>query len=141
MVSRSSSPPSHPVLCLLFTQLKLSHILHYTLVPCFSASASTFFTFYHHIAACCHPIILVLTFNMPKPFPIIPLLQLSLFCASSCRNLSFLISSTTHSCHVFLPLPLPFSPSTTVSLHAATQSSLFLRSTCPLIPLRYTTDA
>src|SRR6266536_1190 len=41
------------------------------------------------------------------------------------------MSSTTHSCHVFLPLPLPFSPSTAISLHAATQSSLFLRSTCP----------
>src|SRR5260221_708835 len=34
-------------------------------------------------------------------------------------------------CHVFLPLPLPFSSSTTISLHAATQSSLFLRSMCP----------
>src|SRR5260221_1935621 len=41
------------------------------------------------------------------------------------------MSSTTHSCHVFLPLPLTFSPSTTISLHAATQSSLFLRSMCP----------
>src|SRR5260221_12168084 len=61
----------------------------------------------------------------------IPLLQVTRFCASSFRNLSFLISSTTHSCHVFLPLPLPFSPSTTISLHAATQSSLFLRSMCP----------
>src|SRR6266536_3026428 len=58
-----------------------------------------------------------------------PFLQVTRFCASSFRNLSFLILSTTHSCHVFLPLP--FSPSTTISLHAATQSSLFLRSTCP----------
>src|SRR5260221_8390895 len=61
----NSYPPSHPVLCIFFSQLKLSHILNYTLVPCFSASAST------------------------------------------------------------------FSPSTTISLHAATQSSLFLRSMCP----------
>src|SRR5260221_632199 len=61
----NSSPPGHPVLCIFFSQLKLSHI------------------------------------------------------------------PTTHSCHVFLPLPLPFSPSTTTSLHAATQSSLFLRSICP----------
>src|SRR6266536_4903423 len=59
----NSSPPGHPVLCLLFSQLKLSHILYYTLVPCFTASASTFFTFNHHSSAC----ILVLTFNMPKP--------------------------------------------------------------------------
>src|SRR6266536_5095162 len=58
-----------------------------------------------------------------------PFLQVTRFCASSFRNVSFLISSTTHSCHVFLPLP--FSPSTTVALHAATQSSLFLCSTCP----------
>src|SRR6266536_936926 len=58
-----------------------------------------------------------------------PFLQVTRFCASSFRNLSFLISSTTHSCHVFLPLP--FSLSTTISLYAATQSSLFLRSMCP----------
>src|SRR5260221_1224160 len=62
----NSYPPSHPVLCIFFSQLKLSHILHYTLVPCFSASASTFFTFYYHISACCNPIILILTFNVPK---------------------------------------------------------------------------
>src|SRR5260221_6060286 len=48
----NSYPPSHPVLCIFFSQLKLPHILNYTLVPCFSASASTFFTFYHHISAC-----------------------------------------------------------------------------------------
>src|SRR5260221_11543874 len=64
-----------------------------------------------------------------RRFPINSFLQVIRFCASSFRNLSFLISSTTHSCHVFLPLPLPFSPSTTTSLHAATQSSLFLCST------------
>src|SRR5260221_10018894 len=63
----NSSPPGHPILCIFFSQLKLSHILNYTLMPCFSASASTFFTFYHHISACCNPIILILTFNVPKP--------------------------------------------------------------------------
>src|SRR6266536_5525849 len=63
----NSSPPCHPVLCIFFSQLKLFHIIHYTLVPCFSASASTFLTFYQHISACCNPIILVLTFNVPKP--------------------------------------------------------------------------
>src|SRR6266536_6252863 len=64
----NSSPPGHPVLCIFFSQLKLFYILHYTLVPCFSASAScTFFTFNHHISACCNPIILILTFNVPKP--------------------------------------------------------------------------
>src|SRR5260221_6964755 len=62
----NSSPAGPPVLCIFFSQLKLSHILYYTLVPCFSASASTFFTFYHH-SACCNPIILILTFNVPKP--------------------------------------------------------------------------
>src|SRR6266536_3329715 len=67
-------------------------------------------------------------------FPKIPLLhrlQATRFCASSFCNLSLLISSTTHSYHVFLPLPLHFSPSTTISLHAATQLSLFLCSMCP----------
>src|SRR5260221_3660576 len=63
----NSSPPGHPVLCIFFSQLKLSHTLHCTLMPCFSASASTFFTFYHQISACCNPIILILTFNVPKP--------------------------------------------------------------------------
>src|SRR6266536_2320388 len=63
----NSFPPGHPFLCIFFSQLKLSHIIHYTLVPCFSASASTFFTFYHHISACFNPIILILTFNVLKP--------------------------------------------------------------------------
>src|SRR6266536_1020917 len=63
----NSFPPGHPVPCIFFLQLRLSHILHYTLVQCFSASASsTFFTFYHHVSACCNPIILILTFNLPK---------------------------------------------------------------------------
>src|SRR5260221_437982 len=62
----NSSPPDHPVLCIFFSQLKLSRILHYTLVQCFSSSASS-----------------------------------------------------------------TLSPSTTISLHTATQSSLFLRSLCP----------
>src|SRR5260221_2760257 len=36
----NSSPPGHPILCIFFSQLKLSHILNYTLMPCFSASRS-----------------------------------------------------------------------------------------------------
>src|SRR6266536_1846363 len=47
-IAKTGPAPGHPVLCIFFSQLKLSHIIHYTLVPCFSASASTFFTFYHH---------------------------------------------------------------------------------------------
>src|SRR5208282_3000373 len=43
------------------------------------------------------------------------------------------ISSSTHYRHVFLglPRPLPFTLSTTICLHAETQSSGCLRSTCP----------
>ena len=37
----------------------------------------------------------------------------------------------THSLHVFLPLPTHFTPATTTFLQADTQSSPFLRSTCP----------
>src|SRR5260221_12767655 len=44
------------------------------------------------------------TLAQVRRFPINSSLQVTRFCASSFRNLSFLISSTTHSCHVFLPL-------------------------------------
>src|SRR6059036_321724 len=37
----------------------------------------------------------------------------------------------THSIHVFLPLPFPMLPTTSKFLHLETQSSAFLRSTCP----------
>src|SRR5207247_503086 len=37
----------------------------------------------------------------------------------------------THSIHVFLPLPFLMPPTTSKFLHLLTQSSAFLRSTCP----------
>src|SRR5208282_2314865 len=48
-------------------------------------------------------------------------------------SFNFDMSSSTHSRHVFLglPRPLPFTLSTTVCLHADTQSSGCLRFTCP----------
>src|SRR6267154_191383 len=41
------------------------------------------------------------------------------------------MSVATHSNHVFLPLPLPMTPSTSKFLHLETQSTAVLRSTCP----------
>src|SRR2546425_12278210 len=41
------------------------------------------------------------------------------------------MSVFTHSIHVFLPLPFPMPPTTSKFLHLETQSSAFLRSTCP----------
>src|SRR5437867_9158183 len=41
------------------------------------------------------------------------------------------MSVITHSIHVFLPLPFLTPPTTSKSLHLETQSSAFLRSTCP----------
>src|SRR5258706_329388 len=60
-----------------------------------------------------------------------PLLQAARSCASLLFNFNLFMSSCTHSCQVFLPLPLPLAPSTTRSLHADTQSVGSLRSTCP----------
>src|SRR3989441_7158929 len=41
------------------------------------------------------------------------------------------MSVVTHSIHVFLPLPFLVPPTTAKFLHLETQSSAFLRSTCP----------
>src|SRR5438876_12341989 len=41
------------------------------------------------------------------------------------------MSVFTHSIHVFLPLPFLMPPTTSKILHSETQSSAFLRSTCP----------
>src|SRR2546425_8200802 len=41
------------------------------------------------------------------------------------------MSVVTHLIHVFLPLPFLVPPTTSKSLHLLTQSSAFLRSTCP----------
>ena len=49
---------------------------------------------------------------------------------SGCKPSTF-ISSFTHSYQVFLPLPAHLTPATTTFLQADTQSSPFLRSTCP----------
>src|SRR5206468_2522310 len=55
-----------------------------------------------------------------------------LFCTSSFFDPHSLMSLSTHSIHVFLPLPFPLSPPTTSKfLHLETQSSASLRSTCP----------
>ena len=50
---------------------------------------------------------------------------------SGCKPSSS-VSSFTHSLQVFLPLPTHFTPATTTFLQADTQSSPFLRSTCPI---------
>src|ERR1043165_1583621 len=60
-----------------------------------------------------------------------PLLAASLSCASSFFSPSFVMSSLTHSLHIFLPLPLFLSPTTSMYVHANTQSSLLLCSACP----------
>src|SRR6266446_5623800 len=52
-------------------------------------------------------------------------------CAISGFILRFLISSFTHSCQIFLPLPLPTFPSTSIFLHEVTHSSPSMRSKCP----------
>src|SRR5687768_2897823 len=53
------------------------------------------------------------------------------------------MSSLTHSCHVFLPLPRPFEPSTFINLQAETQFSASMRSTFPnhlILPRLTTTE-
>jgi hypothetical protein len=64
-------------------------------------------------------------------FPRMPFLQTARSGASSCLYLNCLMSSVTHSFHVFLPLLLPLSPETAKFLQADTQSSTSSRSTCP----------
>src|SRR2546425_2591784 len=59
------------------------------------------------------------------------LLHSDLFCASSFFSPIFFMSVVTHSIHVFLPLPFLMPPTTSKFLHSETQSSAFLRSTCP----------
>src|SRR5664279_474456 len=58
-------------------------------------------------------------------FPKMPPLQTARSCASSCFSINFFISFqfATHSFQVFLPLPLPLFPSTSIFLHADTQST------------------
>src|SRR5271166_6279814 len=68
-----------------------------------------------------------------RRFPRMPLLHTARSCVSSTQSFNHDMSSSTHSLHVFLglPRPLPFILSTTIFLHADTQSSGCLRSTCP----------
>ena len=68
-----------------------------------------------------------------RRFPRMPLLHTARSCVSSTQSFNLDMSSSTHSLHVFLglPRPLPFILSTTIFLHADTQSSGCLRSTCP----------
>src|SRR6266516_1183291 len=63
--------------------------------------------------------------------PTIELLHFCLFCASSFFSPIFFLSATTHSLHVFLPLPFFIPPITSTLLHLETQSLASLRSTCP----------
>src|SRR5271166_3979286 len=65
-----------------------------------------------------------------------PFLHTARSCVSSTLSFNFDMSYSTHSRHVFLglPRPLPFTLSTTICLHADTQSSGCLRSTCPNHP-------
>ena len=66
-------------------------------------------------------------------FPRMTLLHIGQSCLSITLRFNFAMSSSTHSRHVFLGLsrPLPFTLSTTICLHAATQSSGCLHSSCP----------
>ena len=68
-----------------------------------------------------------------RRFPRMPFLHTARSCVSSIQSFNFDMSSSTHSLHVFLglPRPLPFILSTTIFLHADTQSSGCLRTTCP----------
>src|SRR3989442_6499452 len=59
------------------------------------------------------------------------LLHTDLFCASSFFSPISFMSVITHSIHVFLPLPFLLPPITSTFLHLETQSSAFLRFTCP----------
>src|SRR5665811_793871 len=59
------------------------------------------------------------------------LLHKTLSFVMSIFNPPFLMSSSTHSRQVFLPLPLPPLFPTIRFLHADTQSSFSFRSTCP----------
>src|SRR5664279_2950214 len=63
-------------------------------------------------------------------FPKMPPLHKARSCASSCFSINFM-SFATHSFQVFLSLPLPLFPSTSIFLHSDTQSSVSLRFTCP----------
>src|SRR5580700_4557520 len=60
-----------------------------------------------------------------------PFLHIVRSCASHRLSPFLFMSSFTHSCHVFLPLPYLRAPSTTKSLHIFSQSSRDLRSTSP----------
>src|SRR5664279_4716129 len=60
-----------------------------------------------------------------------PPLHTARSCASSCFSIIFFMSFATHRFQVFLPLSLPLFPSTSIFLHADTQSSVSLRFTCP----------
>src|SRR5664279_4111140 len=60
-----------------------------------------------------------------------PPLHTARACASSCFSINFFMSFATHSFQVFLPLPLPLFPFTSIFLQADTKSSVSLRSTCP----------
>src|SRR5271157_3474219 len=62
-----------------------------------------------------------------------PFLHTARSCVSITLSFNVDISSSTHSRHVFLGLPRPllFTLSTAICLHADTQSSGCLRSTCP----------
>src|SRR5580692_8357029 len=62
-------------------------------------------------------------------FPEIPPLRRALSCTSLLSSPSRFLSSSTPCLQVFLPLPLPSSPSTSSSLHFDTHFSLGIRST------------
>src|SRR5437899_1098251 len=62
---------------------------------------------------------------------LIKLLHSDLFCASSFFSPIFFMSVVTHSIHLFFLLPFLVPPTTSKYLHLETQSSAFLRSTCP----------
>ena len=68
-----------------------------------------------------------------RRFPRMSLLHTSRSCVSITLSFKFAMSVSTHSRHVFLSLPRPllFTLSTTICLHADTQSSSYFRSTCP----------
>ena len=66
-----------------------------------------------------------------KRFPRMPFLHFARSSVSIRLRFNFAMSSSTHCHQVFLGLPLPFTLSTTMLLHADTQSSESLRSKCP----------
>src|SRR6266536_2765525 len=110
-------PPNHPCSYVQHAQtISIYHVVPHaaTQSPLFLRSTCPNHLNLSRRTACCHPITLVLTFNMPKP---------------SQSTTSYHMLPTNHPCS-YVQHAQTISIYHVVS-HAANQSSLFMRSTCP----------